>query len=98
MILNKALHKSRSFDLFKTIEVINRDVVRYHDILTDFLKSIYIDFNFAEGAEKINKVKEDVANDPFLAPLTNRIVENCQYLYFKVYCKVHERVTIKQIA
>lgn len=98
IILNKVLQKSRAFDMFKFTEVINRGIVRYSDILIEFVRAVYIDFDFEEASEKLSKIRPDLLKDPFLAPIADRIVENCQFLYYKVYCKVYESVEIKNIA
>ena len=98
MILNKVIQKTRSFDLFKLTEVINRGIVNYRDVIVDFIKAVYIDFDFEKASEKLKQIRPELAKDYFLAPLADRIIENCQFLYYKVYCKVYESVQIDHIA
>ena len=60
MLLNKVLHKNRGFDFFKLTEVINRGIVRYSDPLIDFVKSVYIDFDFEDANAKLQSVRADL--------------------------------------
>lgn len=39
-----------------------------------------------------------ISGDILLLPLRDRIIESCQFLYFKVYCKIYESVTISEVA
>lgn len=37
-------------------------------------------------------------NDFLLRPLSAKIIDHCYYLFYKVYCKVFERVSLAEIA
>ena len=54
------MHKNRGFDFFKLTEVINRGIVRYSDPLIDFVKSVYIDFDFEDANAKLQSVRADL--------------------------------------
>ena len=41
------------------------------------------------AAENIKQINELVSQDILLLPLRDRIIEGCQFLYFKVYCKIY---------
>lgn len=98
LILNKALHKNRKFDLFTFVEAIRRKVFKYADPFVDYLNALYIEFDFKDAQEKIELIRKCIQEDVLLKPLESRIIENCYFLYFKVYCKVYERVPISEIA
>ena len=98
-IVNKNLHKNRnySFDLYKLTEIIKRGVVKYRDPYIEFIENLYLYFDFDSAAENIKQINDLVSQDILLLPLRDRIIEGCQFLYFKVYCKIYESVRIEEI-
>lgn len=99
-IVNKNLHKNRvySFDFYKLTEIIKRGVVKYSDPFTKFIENLYLNFDFDSAAENIKEINDAISEDILLLPLRERIIESCQFLYFKVYCKIYESVAITEIA
>jgi hypothetical protein len=97
-MLNKTLHKNRKFDLYTLVEALKRKIYKYRDPFTEFLTNLSIEFDFESAKLKIVEIRKCVELDPLLAPLSNKIIENCNFLYFKVYCKVYEKVPIAHIA
>ena len=97
-MMNKTLQKNRTFDLVRLIETIKRKIIKHDDAFSSFLTALYIDYNFEEAAEKIESVRKQAQEDCLIAPLCDRLIENCHYLYYKVYCKVFDRVDLKKIA
>lgn len=99
-IVNKNLHKNRnySFDLYKLTEIVKRGVVKYSDPFTQFIENLYLKFDFESATENIRQINELINEDVLLLPLRERIIEGCQFLYFKVYCKIYESVKISEIA
>ena len=39
-----------------------------------------------------------ISGDVLLLNLRERIIESCQFLYFKVYCKIYESVKIEEVS
>lgn len=99
-IVNKNLHKNRnySFDLYKLTEIIKRGVVKYSDPFTQFIENLYLNFDFESAADNIREINEVINGDVLLLQLRDRIIESCQFLYFKVYCKIYESVKIEEIS
>lgn len=98
LIMNKTLHKNRQFDLYMLIEVIRRKVIKLDDPFIDFFSTLHIEFDFEGALQRIDALKEVVEKDFLLAPLSKDIIENCYFLFYKVYCKVYEKVPISKIA
>lgn len=98
LALNKTLHHSRSFDLFKLVEVINRKVVKYNDSFTEYISLLEIEYDFEGAAAKIEACRKEIREDPFLTGLEERIVEGLQFLYFKLACKVYETIPLEEVA
>ncbi len=90
-IVNKNLHKNRnySFDLYKLTEIVKRGVVKYSDPFIEFIENLYLNFDFESAAENIKRINEVINGDILLLNLRDRIIESCQFLYFKVYCKIY---------
>lgn len=80
------------------IEVIRRKVIKLNDPFIDFFSTLHIEFDFEGALQKIEALKEVVKEDFLLAPLSKDIIENCYFLFYKVYCKVYEKVSISKIA
>lgn len=97
-ILNKTLHKNRQYDLFMLLEIIRRRVVKYSDLVVEFLEALNINYDFAEAAGKIDLLKDWALSDPLLAPLADKLIQNCYFMFYKVYCRVYEQVPLKKIA
>lgn len=74
LILNKALHKNRKFDLFTFVEAIRRKVFKYSDPFVDFLSSLYVEFDFEDAQSKIELIRKCVQEDVLLKPLESRII------------------------
>jgi len=73
-------------------------VVKYTDPFTKFIENLYLNFDFGTAEENIREINDVVSGDILLLPLRERIIESCQFLYFKVYCKIHESVKITEIS
>lgn len=90
-LVNKNLHKNRnySFDFYKLTEIIKRGIVKYSDPFTELIENLYLNFDFESAARNITEIQTAVSKDILLIPLKDKIIESCQFLYFKVYCKIH---------
>lgn len=99
-LVNKNLHKNRnySFDFYKLTEIIKRGIVKYTDPFVELIENLYLNFDFESAARNIIEIQAAISKDVFLLHLKDRIIESCQFLYFKVYCKIHESIQIKEIA
>ena len=95
-IVNKNLHKNRNyaFDFYKLTEIIKRKVLKYTDPFIEFIENLYLNFDFEGATNNIKQINDEISRDILLIPLRERIIEGCHFLYFKVYCKIHESVKI----
>jgi len=84
--------------LYKLTEIIKRGVVKYSDPFTQFIENLYLNFDFESAAENIREIGEVISGDVLLLNLRERIIESCQFLYFKVYCKIYESVKIEEVS
>lgn len=72
--------------------------MKYSDPFIEFIENLYLNFDFESAAENIKQINEVISGDILLLNLRDRIIESCQFLYFKVYCKIYESVRIEEIA
>ena len=97
-ILNKTLHKNRQYDLFMLLEIIRRKVIKYSDSFVEFLEDLNVHYDFSQAREKISELKASAEADPLLFNLTEQIIQNCYFLFYKVYCRVYEQVSLEKIS
>lgn len=93
-------HNSSSFQkrLKDIIRVVGQELYEYHDPLTDFIKALYIDYNFEEASAKLNEASVIIKADFFLISGAGAFVENARYLISEVYCRVHQRIDLAQLS
>ena len=84
--------------MYKLTEIIKRNVVKYSDAFIEFIENLYLNFDFESACENIKQIIEIVNNDVLLLPLKEKIIEGCQFLYFKVYCKIYESVDLVKVS
>ncbi|GAA6037881.1 hypothetical protein JCM8097_005084 [Rhodosporidiobolus ruineniae] len=87
-----------------------RDVVRalgqeqyqYSDAVTEFLRKLYGEVDFAGAREEMAKCGDSDAavldDDFFLEPFKAEFVENARYLVSEAYCKIHRRIDIGELS
>ncbi|GAA5906592.1 hypothetical protein JCM6882_008069 [Rhodosporidiobolus microsporus] len=89
-----------------------RDVVRalgqeqyqYSDAVTEFLRKLYGEVDFAGAREEMARCGGDGApasvldDDFFLEPYKAEFVENARYLVSEAYCKIHRRIDIGELS
>lgn len=80
------------------IRIVGQEQYEYNDPLTDFIKSLYIDFDFEEAQAKLNEASIIFKTDFFLTQLSDTFVENARYLISEVYCRVHQKINLNDIS
>jgi translation initiation factor 3 subunit E len=77
------------------IRIVRQEAYEYSDPVTDFVKALYVDFDF-EAAQKCMSISEGLLEDDFfLANSAEPFVESARHLISEVYCKIHQRIDIK---
>ena len=77
------------------VRVVRQEGYEYHDPLTDFIKALYIDFDFEEAQKKLTEAEEVLRGDFFLLNCADSFVESARHLISESYCKIHQRIDIK---
>jgi translation initiation factor 3 subunit E len=79
------------------IRVVKQEVYEYNDPVTEFVKALYVDFDFEEAQRKLGEAEEVLRNDFFLGSSTDVFVESARHLISESYCKIHQRIDIKYV-
>ena len=77
------------------IRIVRQENYEYSDPVTDFVKALYIDFDFEEAQRKLGEAEEILRSDFFLAAAADAFVESARHLISESYCKIHQRIDIK---
>jgi len=77
------------------VRVVRQEGYEHNDPVTDFVKALYIDFDFEEAQRKLGEAEEILKGDFFLSAAADAFVEAARHLISESYCKIHERIDIK---
>lgn len=76
------------------VKVIQMEEYQYTDPVTDFLKDLYVDFDFESAQIQLGKAEQVVADDFFLHDYREEFLDNARYLISEAYCRIHQKIDI----
>lgn len=79
------------------IRIVKQEQYEYSDPVTDFIKALYIDFDFEEAQKKLSEAEKILKNDFFLVAAEEAFVDSARHLISESYCKIHQRIDIKYV-
>ena len=77
------------------VRVVRQEGYEYQDPVTEFIRALYIDFDFEEAQRKLSAADEVLRSDFFLLSIADSFVEAARHLISESYCKIHQRIDIK---
>lgn len=77
------------------VRIVKQENYEYSDPVTDFIKALYIDFDFEEAQRRLLEAEELLRSDFFLAAAADAFVDSARHLISESYCKIHQRIDIK---
>ncbi|KAL6709474.1 eukaryotic translation initiation factor 3 subunit E [Coniothyrium glycines] len=80
------------------IRIVRQEGYEYSDPVTDFIKALYIDFDFEEAQKKLSETEVILKNDFFLLAGADQFVDAARHLISESYCKIHQRIDIKDLS
>jgi len=92
---NTSLYQKQLKDL---IRVVRQEGYEYSDPITDFVKALYVNFDFQEAQKKLSEAEEVLRSDFFLVSTADAFVESARHLISESYCKIHQRIDIKDLS
>lgn len=84
--------------LKELIRVIKAEGYEYNDPFTDFIKALYVDFDFEDAQQKLSEAETLFDDDFFLAALKAEFMDSARHLISESYCKIHQRIDIKDLS
>lgn len=89
---------SYSKQLKDLIRIVRQEGYEYSDPITDFIKALYVDFDFEEAQKKLGEAEEVLRADFFLVSVADAFVDAARHLISESYCKIHQRIDIKYVS
>lgn len=80
------------------VRVVGQELYEYQDPVTDFVRALYIDFDFAEAQNKLSEAEAVLSNDFFLNGITAEFLQSARHLISELYCRVHQRIDVAQLS
>ncbi|KAF1808463.1 eukaryotic translation initiation factor 3, subunit 6 [Eremomyces bilateralis CBS 781.70] len=80
------------------VRIVKQEGYEYTDPVTDFIKALYVDFDFEEAQKKLAEAEEILSDDFFLGASSNEFVDAARHLISESYCKIHQRIDIKDLS
>ena len=77
------------------VRVVKQEVYEYQDPVTEFVKALYVDFDFEGAQKKLSAAEEILRGDFFLSSSMDAFMESARHLISESYCKIHQRIDIK---
>lgn len=80
------------------VRVVRQEGYEYSDPVTEFIKALYVDFDFEEAQRMLGLAEEVLRGDFFLASTADAFVEAARHLISESYCKIHQRIDIRYLS
>ncbi|KAI0838510.1 putative eukaryotic translation initiation factor 3 subunit 6 [Hypoxylon sp. FL0890] len=92
---NSGQHQKQLKDI---IRIVKQEAYEYSDPVTDFVRALYIDFDFEEAQRQLTLAEEILRSDFFLFSTADLFVDAARHLISESYCKIHARIDIKDLS
>jgi translation initiation factor 3 subunit E len=70
---------------------------QYKDPITQFLKELYLEFDFEAAQKLLSTAEKVIENDFFLTELRQEFLDNARYLISEAYCRIHQKIDIEYV-
>ncbi|QIX00742.1 hypothetical protein AMS68_006259 [Peltaster fructicola] len=80
------------------VRIVRQEGYEYNDPVTQFIKALYVDFDFEEAQKRLSEADEILRTDFFLAALSDNFLDSARHLISESYCKIHQRIDIKDLS
>jgi translation initiation factor 3 subunit E len=79
------------------IRIVRQETYEYSDPVCEFVKALYVDFDFEEAQKKLAEADEVLRSDFFLVATSEAFKDAARHLISESYCKIHQRIDIKYV-
>ncbi|RDB24562.1 Eukaryotic translation initiation factor 3 subunit E [Hypsizygus marmoreus] len=84
--------------LREVVKVIQTEEYQYQDPVTNFLKELYVEFDFEKAQRELGEAEKVVGDDFFLGEFREEFLDNARYLISEAYCRIHQRIDIGDLS
>eukprot|EP00274_Cyanoptyche_gloeocystis_P000930 CAMPEP_0196661114 /NCGR_PEP_ID=MMETSP1086-20130531/42746_1 /TAXON_ID=77921 /ORGANISM="Cyanoptyche gloeocystis , Strain SAG4.97" /LENGTH=498 /DNA_ID=CAMNT_0041995867 /DNA_START=31 /DNA_END=1525 /DNA_ORIENTATION=- len=91
-------NKKRRHFLKDLVKVIQHEQYTYADPITDFLYSLYANYDFDAAHANLRECQKVLQNDFFLVSCQDEFMENARLFVFETYCRIHRCIDITLLA
>ncbi|KTW27237.1 uncharacterized protein T551_03231 [Pneumocystis jirovecii RU7] len=94
--VRNAMHYQRRMK--ELVKVIDQESYEYMDPVIQFIKVLYIQFDFEDAQNSLKEAEEILKNDFFLVGMCSEFVNSAHYLMAEAYCKIYQRIDIDDLS
>lgn len=80
--------------LREAVKLVQLEEYQYSDPVTEFLRELYVEFDFERAQKALAAAEGVVADDFFLGDFRDEFMDNARYLITEAYCRIHQRIDI----
>ncbi|KAK3348777.1 eIF3 subunit 6 N terminal domain-containing protein [Lasiosphaeria hispida] len=80
------------------VRIVKQEAYEYQDPVTSFVHALCIDFDFEEAQQQLTTAEEILRTDFFLVAHADDFVDSARHLIFESYCKIHSRISLKDLS
>jgi translation initiation factor 3 subunit E len=88
---NSNSHQKHLKDLIRII----KQEHQYSDPLTDFVRALYMEFDFEDAQKQLSAAEQILKEDFFLTSSTEDFVDAARQLITESYCKIYQRIDMR---
>lgn len=92
---NSGLHQKQLKDV---VRIVRQEAYEYADPITEFVRALYVDFDFDDAQEQLRRADEVLRSDFFLAGLADAFLDAARHLITESFCKIHARIDIGDLS
>ena len=84
--------------LKEIVRVVQTEEHQFNDPVTNFLKELYLEFDFESAQRELTTAVQVVENDFFLGEFKDEFLDNARYLISEAYCRIHHKIDIADLS
>lgn len=92
---NSGIHQKQLKDI---VRIVRQEAYEYTDPVTDFVRALFVDFDFEEAQRQLPRAEEVLRSDFFLLSAGDTFVDAARHLFFESYCKIHARIDLNRLS
>jgi len=89
------INKRKKNVLKDIVRVIIQEKDTYSDPITEFLRVLYVEFDFENAHKKLAECEKLLGSDFFLVSVADELMEQARQLIFETYARVHHCIDIR---